>query len=470
MDTSEGLLGAFTDCERVRTQATLMANTMNPWRAYRYLMLARDLGCKLKPSVFESVVHRLAKTKQWSEIPRIVGLAKKSCKFTSRLLNWRALASLQCARFGHVEGVLDAFREAGLQPNRRTYHILLSGHLKNRNLLGARDCLKAMVEAGFPADQSTHAIIVSSYRSLGPDREVRVAAMQALPHLSGAEATTATLNSLLQLVLDSGDVESALHYLSFFNGPEAAIVRGAYSGGSTTLRDGALEDESPSLPPHQTPFPDAATFTMIINFLVKERNYTLAMEMLNRMKSSCIPPDSRLAAAVIRLLCSAGDLVTALHLTADMFHDLPDAQPIFAWLGLGLPYRLDLLPSGIPLTTEILNALLAGVLAQRGPIAMRVIYRLMRIAELTPDAHTVTIFLTHLHRAERIHPTHLIRVLRQLSKVVPPTLDHIHVIFSAIHDNSSARVRRRGWWSLRRKVLSAQRPAVPIPKIGRAHV
>lgn len=438
---SSELLAHLEDSEKIRVLAGLLVNTAIPRRAQRILLIAHDLGIPLKLNAFEAVAYQLAETAQWDHMSSLVSLARRICGRTStRLQNWRARALIEVSHFDLLDHVLHDFEEESIQPTRRTFHIILSGHLQNRNLAKAKECLSRMERAGHKMDASTHAIIARAYRSLGTDRAVVAGALKALPELTGTSAT-AVLNSLLQLALDADDLDTALGYLNFFDTHPAGDILGP-TGDNITLPAG----EDP-VPITSTIVPDVATFTIIINYLAKRRNFPLAMQMLERMKASGICPDSVLAAAVIRVHCAVGDIQSALRMTARMCENVPRARAIFQWLGMRGKGH-DLIPGNIPVTIDVLNALLRGVLAHVGVEGMRGMYDLMRAAGVKPNAETVAVFLAHLERVEQASPHYLLVLLNKFSRTIPPTLQHIHIIFRAVHARERSAMQRRGWWSL----------------------
>ncbi|PSR75919.1 hypothetical protein PHLCEN_2v8833 [Hermanssonia centrifuga] len=454
------LLAHLQDSEKARALAALMVNTSVPQRAHRVLLLAHDLGCKFKQNAYEGVAYQLAQTGQWAEMPSLVALGKRQTGRTNaRLLNWRARALVEISHFGLLEDVLEDFQEEHIQPNRRTFHVLVSGHIRNRNLAKAKACLEWMEQAGFPMDASTHALIVSNYRSLGADKPVQTRAFESLREL-GERTATIVVNSLIQLALDTHDMEGALRYLSYFES-SVSSQHDVDSGDVTTPQDGESQENVDQSNTRGTLVPDTATFTMLINYLAKKQDLGHALQILDRMKLLGVVPDSRVAAAVIRAHCAAGDLSTSVYIASTMCEDLPSTRPLFIWLGLEVEdkHRPDLIPATVPMTIEVINALLKGVLVRRGLNGMRVMYDLMRATGLRPNDETVSLFLSHLAVAERMRPRELIRILKRISVDVRPTLEHLHIIFRSLFRGESESVRRRGWQALRAR---AERKDVQI--------
>jgi pentatricopeptide repeat protein len=121
------------------------------------------------------------------------------------------------SHFVRLDRAFGLFNEEGLLPSQRTFHLLLSGHLRNRNIGKAMDVIQQMLKAGFTINARTQAIVISAYRRLGPDVVVQTRALNAL---TDADANTSThiLNALLQFSIDARDTErvsSLLRHLDF---------------------------------------------------------------------------------------------------------------------------------------------------------------------------------------------------------------------------------------------------------------
>lgn len=439
------VLSHLEDKKKASSLAVLMVNTGVPQRACRVLLLAHAFGCTFKQSVYESVAYQLSQTGQWAFMPALVALGRRQTgRTTTRLLNWRARALVEISHFGLLDRVLDQFEEAQVQPNRQTYHVLVSGHLRNRDLGKVKECLGWMEEAGFPMDASTHALLVSNYRALGPDPTVRKQAMNSMQEL-GERNATAVVNSLIQLSLDTGDVRNALKYLSLFDTPYPNSS-GTREHGDRTLERGG-ERETPADPPSGGPIlsPDIATFTMLTNYAARMRNLPLAQQMIDRMVGFRVRADEIFVAALVRVYCACGDLPTALNITALTCHHNRAAMSILRRLGLEKvePHPV-LQPGQVTLSTRIVNALLRGVLETRGLKGMQDVRELFRSANLELDHETVEVFMSYLSYSHA-SPRQLIRTLRMIPSHLQPTLRHVHILVRTILGKEIAAVNPRGW-------------------------
>ncbi|EMD42191.1 hypothetical protein CERSUDRAFT_32903, partial [Gelatoporia subvermispora B] len=300
------LLGFLGDREKARILALNMATTRHPLRALRVLSVARQLGCAFKQNAYESLAHQLGQHEHWYLLPSLIKLGRRdTSRTTLRLLNWYARALIEVKQFKELEDVPLIFKEEGLRPDRRTYHLLISGFLRNRDVVKARHFLTEMQAAGFTVDSTTHALIASVYRALGPDKTVRSRALQALP---GADERTKTviLNSLILMALEMRDIQGALQYLSLF--------KGGPPGSGESPDDG--EDPAPDAG-NSAPL-DATTFTMFLNYFARDGNVERAMQVIQWMQDLNVAVDDGVAAALVRVYHAAGQTSTAIALVANM--------------------------------------------------------------------------------------------------------------------------------------------------------
>ncbi|KAI0931922.1 hypothetical protein AcW2_000693 [Taiwanofungus camphoratus] len=437
---SAGLLEHVVDREKARKLAMLMANTTRPKRALQVLILAHALGCKLKQNAYEGVAHELATGRQWRLVCFLVKLGlRHTGRTTVRLLNWRTRALVEIQHFTSLDGVLERFKADNLKPNRRTFHLLISGHIRNRDLARARHYLSAMQEAGYRIDGSTHALIVSVYRSLGPDHAVMAQALKVLRDVDNRSATI-VLNSLIQLSLDSHDMPGALRFLSMCNQPTVDLGQPPDLGENITREGGdvtqRLTDPLTPLGSQQECSPpislyDAATFTILINHLARECDLSRALQVFRRMNAAGVQPDSGIAAALVRAHFAGGQAGVAVRIVADMCKGYGAPHALFHSIGLvrappdGLSFHL----SRVPPTTVVFNALLQGVLETHGLNGMRVVQHIMRTCGVRFDEHTIHIFLSYLSKVEDARPREIIRLLKgKWTREITTTLQHLHAV------------------------------------------
>ena len=445
------------DREKAFEFAQLMVNTALPQRANRVLMLAHQFGCTFRQNMFEQVAFRLIEAAHWVHIPSLVTLGKRQTgRTTIRLLNWRAWALVELSHFHRLREVLEDFHREDLQPTRRTFHALISGHIRNRNLGKARESLQEMQEMGFPIDASTHALIISSYRSLGPDKSVQRQAFDSIQDLDPKLGTT-VLNSLVQLCLDARDLNGALQYLSFFNSPTPEPDLTSKSGvdsiqGGGRSPPGQTSSITPPSPSSVGIQPDVTTFTMVIDYMAQAQDLSRAMYMVQQMKRLGVEPDDGFAAALIRLHFSVGDLPSALAIVAGTCLQNRFAQFNLRHLGLQRPALepTELIPQGIQPTHHIFHALLQGIQTSHGLDGVASVLRIIRIIGMEPNTETVEIVLAFLGKLHRIRPRDMVRVLKMLSSNIQPSLKLAQLILRLILRDESVRAKNGGWLALQR--------------------
>ena len=431
------------------------------------MSLAHALGCRFKPNHFESVLHQLSLKEYWSLIPPLVSLARDQCgKTTARLLNWKIRAFIECHRFGRLDHALEEFARDNVQPTRRTFHLLVSGHLRNQDLDSAKTCLQLMEKAGFPVDASTHALIATAYRSLGLDPQVHARALEALRHVD-VRTSTRVLNSIIQHFLDIGDECSAAEHINRMIGPRRETAH--HPGGTTTGVDGAMSSLVDSSPPSSgrtsVIHPDAATFTILINYLNSQRQFHRVHKVVDRMVEIGVKPDVGVVAALIRTYCLSGRDDMAMSLLAAMLESDADARSLLALLHLKGTPQLPINVEGIDLTVHVLNAALPRVMEIRGLSGARFIIRIMRSKGIQSNAATIEVFLNYLARIEHIETCRLTQVLRSMSrKVHGPTIRHLNIILRDALRREKHRVHGSGWDTTAAKFSPTRRSAFAFPE------
>ncbi|TFK57194.1 hypothetical protein OE88DRAFT_1715923 [Heliocybe sulcata] len=443
---------------RAEKAGQYLAASPFPEKALKLLRIIHKIGYELRPRTYEAVVHQLVKGQRWNLILQVVNLARLHIGRSSiRLLNWRTLALLQLGHYTLLDMTLDAFQRDGLDPNRTTFHLLITGHIRNRDLGKARLYLYKMEQAGIPVDSSTYATVVSVYRSLGPDLAVQTQAMNALP---AAEAHIATriLNSLMQFGIDAHDADRVVEVMSMFDQDSWGPQNVAAADGDSMPSIGASDHQTKELPRPLSP--NASTAARLISFMSKQRDLPGVLQIFYRMQAAGVVPDARVAAALVRAHVSLGDEATAVRLVADM---CPSNVPRSLLIPIGLARDgLPAVPVQLPqslLTVHVLNALLKGVVKSHRIRGFIYILRIMRIVAIQPDAHTLNILLHYLESTEGVQDTDALRILRSLSGLTPaPTLKLVHKVLKVALRRDSSITRRAGRirnGARRRPMLSA---------------
>lgn len=440
---------SFSDSRKVSRLARRMIYTPDPRKALLVLRAAHHHGCHLGREVYEAVACRLAKAREWRLIPALAHLQKRqSGRRTTRLLDWCIRALVEMSRFSRLDRALNWFEEEGLLPTRRTYHLLLSGHLRNRNIVKAMDVIQRMLKAGFGIDTHTHATVISAYRALGPDVVVQTRALNAL---KGADGNTSTriLNALLQLSIDTRDGENVLSLIRHFDFGTFDVSR--LSFGVRPLRreeDATFSDliRSSSWSHTHPVLPDIATYTILLHYVMSRGDLVSAHGLLRQMEHSSVTPDSLFIAALIRFYFATGRPSAAVHVVSAVCAGVEGFRTGFRNIPLAFESREVLpLPHVLPKpTVEIFNALAAGLLRLCGMRGLRACLRLMQLCQVNPDPHTQTLLESHLINAEGFTLTDVICVSKQLSLNDLSLCRLSRSLASGLHRHFRG-VKRSGW-------------------------
>ncbi|PCH40551.1 hypothetical protein WOLCODRAFT_162417 [Wolfiporia cocos MD-104 SS10] len=225
-----------------------------------------------------------------------------------------------------------------------------------------------METAGFAMDESTHAIIISSYRVLGPNPTITTEAME--PSLDAHNMLQAMQILSIFDSLSKDDAVCPVHV-------EDITQR----GGELLLPPDQVRPESEPPHPALVPKQDASTFTVLIHHLGKDGDLSRIQQVLEQMQASGVRPDSSTAAALVKSFFVAKQPDTAIQIVADIYPEYHHAQRLLRNLSLGAvtSRKPRILPDSLPVTAKVLNALLQGALGTRGLKGMRVVQRLMHL-------------------------------------------------------------------------------------------
>ncbi len=445
------ILRSFSDSRQVSRLAQKMISTPHPHRAFLILTAAHHYGRHLEKEVYEAVAYRLAEARKWRFIPALARLQK--CQLgrqSTRLLDWYILAQVEMSRFTRLDCALKWFEKEGLLPGRRTYHLLLSGHLRNRNIVKAMDVIQRMLKAGFGIDARTHAIVISAYRSLGPDAVVQTRALNAL---KDADTSTSTLilNALLQLSIDTRDTENVLSVIRHFDfgvfdvsqlsfGVHPLRREGEYATFSDLIRSSSLSHASHRL------LPDIATYTILLRYMASQGDLVSAHGLLGQMKRSSVTPDGHFIAALVSFYFVIGRPSAAVNVVSAVCAGVEGFRAGFGNIPLAFESQEELpLPRVLPKpTVEIFNALAAGLLRLCGIDGLQACLRIMQLCQVKPDRHTQALLESHLINAEGFTIAEVARVSKELS-LNDLSLSRLSQFLTAILRRHFHNVKRSGW-------------------------
>ncbi|KAI6136728.1 hypothetical protein F5141DRAFT_1059749 [Pisolithus sp. B1] len=418
--------GYFVHRETSRQLAQAMALTTLPCRAHSVMIIAHRLGCHFKSNHFESVAYHLSLREHWPSVPLLVSLARHHCgRATARLLNWKMRAFIECRRFDQLDYVMTEFIRDNIKPVRRTFHLLLSAHLRNQDLDAAKRAIQMMENAGFSADASTHALVSTT---------LKFTLEHSMPYtVSTPGWLLVSSTAVIQHFLDVGDELGAAQYIEYF-GLTGVDVSSPLGNNITGVVGAYLPRRHPAGPANIVRVtPDAATFTMLIDYLASKRRFTQVCNLLTRLAEAGIKPDSGVVASLIRafILNCRDDL--AVSLLTSILHSNDLARALCDLMGVKTVPQPPIDARDVPLAVHAFNAILGRAMELRGLSGARFIFRAMRARGITPSSTTIEIFLDYLDRTENATPHQLIRVLRSMSTTISGlTLRHLHIILRSI--------------------------------------
>ncbi|KAJ7110105.1 hypothetical protein C8R44DRAFT_986087 [Mycena epipterygia] len=464
LNTSPALLEYFLDQEKILDLLHDLASSKYPRSALTAINVARQLGCKLGMDAYETVAYRLGALKEWDLLLHVIGSAKHNThKTTPALLDWRARALLETKHFTNLYAIFDLYEANNLTPSRRTWHLVLSGYIRNHDLAGARECLRAMDAAGFPSNHATHALIGTLYQTIGPDEQVKERALASLPYIPGPSAT-AMMNSLMQLRLRLHDLDEVFHLLSAFDqskvGPLSSMLAASQTQHNTNAQNARVDHYSFPV----TVAPDATTFAMFIDYFAHLHELPRCLAVLDHMLMAGIVPTPRALASLIRAYFLTGQggaavrLVTAMcnpeTTSPEMLRNVPSPD------GHVLPFD----PTNMgPPTRQIFNCLLRAVLRTNGLAGGRAVLQLMRTNQVMPDSKTSEIIASHAQKVERAPPRMLMRMMRRSSPRV--TLQQAHIVLSSTQRYQKFLLDGIGWNVTAAKFSFTRTPPVkPYPE------
>lgn len=416
-----------------------LAGSNDPALCVRLLTLAIASGHSPKPSAYEGVCWVLSKNKRYGVLLEVYQLAKANLgKLSRRLLDWRLRATFELENFAAIEKVLQDYESTGVKPSRRTWHIILIAHLRNRNIVAARQCLASMEQAGFPPNPTTHAAIAANYHYLGIDSQVKELAVSVLGSLPPSKAVF-VVNQLLDSHLRFCDESGFYQLLSLFDNdaitPLQVLFESLVKPGDAVVPL-TVSRSTLSLAP------DAKTFLVAVRFCMGRSQFLAAEEVFPLMERRGFPLSPAILAAYLKLEFSMGRpdfavfVASQLLMTTnleDLFNQLCRRKPKPHWKW---PYKA----SRIPPHVDIFNALLKGVLCGHGWDAARIVLQLMERVKIGPNTKTLKILIVHLIRHEQATPSIVLRTLRQLSPTFRPSISHLHPIINRILHSEKRRL------------------------------
>ncbi|KAJ3509413.1 hypothetical protein NLJ89_g5237 [Agrocybe chaxingu] len=471
IEESPSMLSAFSDHKKTNVITTLLAQSSTPIRALQFLELAHATGHTLHHGAYEAVSFHLAAACHWDMVLATVaaGFQHKGTA-TLRLLNWRARALFETEQYAILQTILEEFEFLSIRPTQRTFHLVLSGCLRNHDMEGAKLCLRRMTEAGFPINDQTHGFIGRFYRQFGVDLHVRQNALNAIASLP-PETGLVVLNQLVSSTLGNEDIPNTLQLLSLYDPSSIEEIRAHISTFAPAAFDNlhwTLSDLShPRVPTlgGQGLKADAMTVALFMNFFIKRADYQGAIDLGNAALMSGMQATPGLVTSFVHSYFLLGHGNTAIRMLEGMCGERASAE--FAILKSKEDHGFnDPIPkvSNVPLNVRICNALLRGMIHRQGLRDVSAVFAVMHANGLVPNARTLEIILSSMCQTAGVRPRSILRVIRQLSTdSLQLSVRHMHHIISYILREEKRVLFGTGWKSIAKKksgTLHQRKPAI----------
>ncbi|CAA7266547.1 unnamed protein product [Cyclocybe aegerita] len=458
IEESPSMLSAFSNHKKTNAITALLAQSSTPIRALQLLELAHATGHTLHHGAYEAVSFHLAASCHWDMVLATVatGFQHKGTG-TLRLLNWRARALFETEQYAILQTILEEFEFLNIRPTQRTFHLVLSGCLRNHDMEGAKLCLRRMTEAGFPINDQTHGFIGRFYRQFGVDLHVRQNALNAIASLP-PETGLVVLNQLVSSTLGNEDIPNTLQLLSLYDPSSIEEIRAHISTFATAAFDNlhwTLSDLShPRVPTlgGQGLKADATTIALFMNFFIKRANYQGAIDLGNAALMSGTQATPGLVTSFVHSYFLLDHGNTAIRMIEGMCGERASAE--FAVLKSKEDRGFnDPIPkiSNVPLNARICNALLRGMIHRQGLRDVSAVFAIMHANGLVPNARTLEIILSCMCQTG-VRPRSILRVIRQLSTdSLQLSVRHMHHIISYILREEKRVLFGTGWKSIAKK-------------------
>jgi pentatricopeptide repeat protein len=285
------------------------------------------------------------------------------------------------------------FKESSTPPSRQALTILFRCHLANHDVVAADQALDCLAKTGWNSGQPFVQAMLKGYRSLGFDGKLE---RRVLEEIAAGKLRYATsiINSLVQLRLDSDDIQGASALMRYIQLPDQVATE-----------HGDSSDVSISFP---KPKADVATFTILINMACRSDRLRLEqLEAIWRELLAACDSKDRLDGpslrALVRGLVICGRPDEATSVLADIIGG-----------------RVNRWHTGQPrLSAQVFNALLRHRAVEEGLEGALDVLRMMAEAHVLPDSTTIRLLVTSFGWQAQAKPAAMAKLTGRLLKEIP---------------------------------------------------
>ncbi|GJJ09655.1 hypothetical protein Clacol_003879 [Clathrus columnatus] len=414
------------------------------------IRLSNISGPQMRHNEYEQIVYQFAIREKWNFAHLMTNHAYNATgKWTLRLFNWHLRSSIGIQDYSFLEKASKELESTHFKPSRRTYHIIIEGHLQNSDLANARRALVAMQEAGFALDKSTYSLVLSNYPALGYNQSVEKQAFETLRN-TGYTSDTMVLNGILQARIAALDIAGVLRLIKLID-----VSPGGNSGSKEDADFLSTYDSIPSQPLSKIR-PNKATFNIILTLLARRKGgISRLLVVYIAMDSMGFPPNAITVAAIILAYGNENRNDIALSIVYHLCeeHGLPVDKKNFLKLG-SLTSIKDTITSfpgimSVPPNIWIFNALLQNLLPSIGLSGLNIYFAILQSINIVPDPTTTQIVLTYLRQHHHTRPQILVQVLKTLTDFRSGesvlTVEHLNSIFASYIRRELDLLQPRSW-------------------------
>lgn len=431
-----------------------------------------DLG--MRHNEYEQIVYQFVTLKKWNLAHLVTSLAYRyTGKWTLRLFNWHLRSCIEIQDYSFLVTGLDEIDATSFKPSRRTFNLIIEGHLRNSDLANARQVLVAMQDAGFTLDKSTYALVLSNYPTLGHNQSIEKQAFETLKN-TGHTSDTMVLNGILQARIAALDIAGVLRLIKLLDvSPSEKTGKIGESKGVDFLD---AYDRIPSRPLAKIK-PNKATFNIILTMLANRKSdVSRILVIYDSMKTMGFHPDALTVAAIILAYGNEGKSGVALSIVYNLCkcHGLPIDRESFLALGSLVDIKDAMVSfsgiTSVPPNIWIFNALLRISLPSMGLSGLHKYLNLLKSVNIIPDFTTTQIILTYLREHHHARPQMLVEMLQALTNFRSGesilTVEHLNTIFASYIHRELNLSRPRSWNATSQQVRFGQNPKFYIEKIS----
>lgn len=438
------------------------------------IRLSSMSGLQMRHNEYEQIVYQFSALGKWNLAHLVTKLAYNvTGKWSLRLFNWHLRSCIGIQNYSFLSRALNDIDGTSFKPSRRTFNLIIEGHLRNSDLANARQVLVAMQEAGFVLDKSTYSLVLSNYPSLGHNQSVEKQAFETLRN-TGHASDTMVLNGILQARIAALDIAGVLRLIKLIDISPTGTAKISKEYEKIDFLSAC--DNIPSRPLSKIR-PNKATFNIILTLLARRKGNTSSILVIyNAMKTMRFEPDAVTVASIVLAYGNENKSEVALSIVYKLCtgHGLPVDRKHFLALGslIDIKDATTSFPgiTSVPPNIWIFNALLQVFLPSVGLDGLQEFLKILQSVNIIPDFSTTQIILTYLREHHHARPQMLVEILQTLTNFRSGesilTVEHLNTIFASYINREIDLIRPHSWNASSQRVRFRHSPKFSIEKIS----